>query len=166
MALESTLIVKAVADLTSALDLATGKVPLGFERRYPLADGSGLNQASGVFHDRRTLGASATEDLDLSGTLLDAFGAVISFTKVKGIFVAADAANPEDVIVGGAAANGFVAWVGGATHTVTVKPGGVLALIAPTAAGYLVTAATADLLRIGNGGAGGSVTYDIVLIGA
>jgi hypothetical protein len=166
MPLESTLKVTAVSLLTSALDLATGSVPLNFEKRFALADGSGLNQASKVFHDRRTLGASSTEDLDLSGVLLDAFGAVLTFTAIKGIFVAAEAANPEDVIVGGAATNGFIDWVGGATHTVTVRPGGALALIAPTAAGYLVTAATADLLRIGNGGAGGSVTYDIVLFGA
>jgi hypothetical protein len=70
------------------------------------------------------------------------------------------------VIVGGAAANQFLTWVGAATHTVTVRPGGLFQLIAPDATAYAVTATTADLLRITNSGAGTSVTYDIVLLGA
>ena len=39
-------------------------------------------------------------------------------------------------------------------------------IASPTAAGWLVTAGTGDLLKIANGGAGSAVDYDIILIGA
>jgi hypothetical protein len=80
--------------------------------------------------------------------------------------VRAAAGNTNAVAVGGAASNGFVGWVADATDKINVRPGGVFGLFAPDSAGYPVTAGTADLLRIGNGGAGSSVTYDIIIIGA
>jgi hypothetical protein len=131
-----------------------------------LANGVGAGQADRRYHKTRTLAASATEDLDLAGVLTDVYGAVLTFARVKALIVAAAAANANNVIVGGAAATQFLSWVGAATHTVTVRPGGVLALIAGVgdSVGY-VAGAGADFLRIGNGGAGTSVTYDITVIG-
>jgi hypothetical protein len=41
----------------------------------------------------------------------------------------------------------------------------MLLLVAPDAAGYAVTATTADILRVTNGGAGTSVVYEIVILG-
>ncbi|MEV6105703.1 hypothetical protein AB0M28_13445 [Streptomyces sp. NPDC051940] len=163
----SSLTLRVQADQTSLLDLATGQIKLDWGQS-PLALGSGVaaNQADRLFTDRRTLAASASEDLDLAAVLLDAFGATLTFARIKGLIVKADSANINNVIVGGAAANGFVSWAGGATHTVTVRPGGVLALWAPDAVAYAVTAGTADLLKVANGGAGSGVTYDIILIGA
>ncbi|KFG08107.1 hypothetical protein [Streptomyces scabiei] len=156
------------ADLTTALDLANGSVPLSIRRAVNLTSGTGAGKADKAFHDRRTLAASATEDLDLAGVLSDAFGQAITFARIKLLYVAAADANVNNVIVGNAAANGFVSWVGGAAHTVTVRPGTFLALGAGSgdATGYAVAAGTADQLRIGNSGAGTSVTYDVVLIGA
>ncbi|MGW3572180.1 hypothetical protein ACWDSL_51460 [Streptomyces sp. NPDC000941] len=168
MALTSTMSVAVSAELTSALDLATGTVPLAIRKPVTLTSGTGAGQADKVFSDRRTLAASASEDLDLAGVLVDAFGATITFARIKGLVISAAAANTNNVIVGNATSNGFVSWAGGATHTVTVRPGGTLALIAGQndATGYAVTAGTADLLHIANSGAGTPVTYDIVLIGA
>lgn len=168
MALTSTLSVAASAELTSALDLTTSSAPLNVRKAVQLTSGTGAGQADKVFSDRRTLAASAAEDLDLAGVLLDAFGAAITFARIKGMVISAAAANTNNVIVGNATSNGFVSWVGGAAHTVTVRPGGTLALIAGQndATGYAVTAGTADLLHIANSGAGTSVTYDVVLIGA
>ena len=53
------------------------------------------------------------------------------------------------------------------TEPPTIRPGGSLALIAGSgdATGYVVTAATADILRFTNGGAGSSVTYDVIIFG-
>lgn len=155
------LAVSAVA----ALDLGGATVKAGTSASLTLADGVGANQANKYFADTRTLAASATEAIDLAGTLLDAFGAVINFTKVKAIVIVARAANVNDVQVGGAASNGFISWVGAATDKVKVKPGGAFAIFAPDVNGYSATAATADLLQITNGGAGTSVTYDIVIVG-
>jgi hypothetical protein len=166
MTLTSSVGVSVAGTLTSALDLATASVPLQLSRALALANGVGANQADRIFHDRRTLAASATEDLDLAGVLLDPFGAAITFAKIRALLIAADAANTNNVLVGGASANGFVSWVGGATHTVTVRPGGLLLLTAPDATAYAVTAATADLLKIANSAGGTGVTYDIVIIGA
>ncbi len=50
--------------------------------------------------------------------------------------------------------------------TVKVKPGGAIALVAPDATGYAVTAGTADQLKVANSAGGTSVTYDIIIIGA
>lgn len=147
-------------------DLGSASADLVYNPNWVLTDGAGLNQAKKVFDDTRTLAASASEDLDLAGVLTDAFGQVLALTKVKALIVVADATNVNNVIVGGAAANGFVTPFGGATHTVTIRPGGAMILIAPDAAGYAVTAATADLLKIANSGAGSAVTYTVIVVAA
>lgn len=166
MPLVSTLLVDFTATLTKALDLVTGEAPLRKRVSIPLASGTGADQADKIFSDQRTLTASATEDLDLAGGLTDAFGDAITFARVKAILIFASAANANNVLVGGAASNQFVNWVSDATDKIVVRPGGVFCLIAKDATGYAVTAGTGDLLRIGNSGAGTSVVYDIVIIGA
>lgn len=129
------------------------------------ADGAGAGQAQKIFSDTRTLAASATEDLDLAGSLTDAFGATLTFTEIKAILIKAAAGNANNVIVGGASSNQFATPFGAGTHTLTVRPGGLLLLAAGDATGYGVTAGTGDLLKIANSAGGTSVTYDIVLIG-
>jgi hypothetical protein len=166
MPLSSSLGVSLSSTLSNALDLATARVPLAYSKSLDLSSGTGANQADKIFSDTRTLAASATEDLDLAGVLVDALGSTLTFARIKGLLICPAAANTNSLIVGNAASNGFISWVGGATHTVTVRPGGLFALFAPDATAYAVTAATADLLHIANGGAGTSVTYDIVIIGA
>lgn len=81
--------------------------------------------------------------------------------------ISAAAGNTNNVIVGGASSNGFVTWVGAATHTVTVRPGATLALFAGAAdaVGYTVTAATGDLLHVANSGSGTTVIYDVIVLG-
>jgi hypothetical protein len=153
---------------TTALDLApAAAVPHAKDVALAFATGTGAGQADLIFSDTRTIAASSNEDLDLAGGLTGAFGTSLTFAKVKGIFVAAAAGNTNNVVVGGAASNGLVNWVGDATDKVVVKPGGILLLSVGTGdlAGYGVTAGTGDLLRIANSGAGTSVTYDIVVYG-
>jgi hypothetical protein len=142
----------------------TADDPLLRDYTQLLANGTGANQASNHWHDQRTIAASGNDDLDISGVLTNVFGTSMVFTKIKALIVKA-AGNTNDVIVGGAASNQFATFLGAATHTIKVKPGGLLVLVAPDANGYAVTAGTGDILRITNGGAGTSVTYDIVLIG-
>ncbi len=120
-----------------------------------------------MFADRRTLAASASADLDLNGVLTDAFGGTVNLARVKGLYVAASAANTNSVVIGNAAANGWATALS-ATGTVTLRPGAVLMLMAGAAdaTAYGVTASTGDLLHVANSGAGSSVTYDVVIIGA
>lgn len=167
MALTSSVSIAASADLTNPRDLDSGSQVLALRRAVSLATGTGAGQADKVFTDRRTLAASATEDLDLAGVLLDAYGDAITFARIKGLVIAAAAGNTNNVIVGNASATAWAALLG-ATGTVTLRPGAVLCAMAgqADATGYAVTAGTGDLLKVANSSSGTAVEYDIVLIGA
>ena len=124
------------------------------------------SKADKIYTERVTLTASATETLDLAGSLVDALGAVCTFVAVKAIILVADAGNTNDVVIGGAAATQFVGPLGDATDKVKVRPGGFLACIAPDATGWQVGAGSSDNLKIANGGGTTSVTFDLIIIGA
>lgn len=152
--------------LTSAIDIGTLTHNINYAKTYSIADGTGADQANMLFVDTRTVALSSSENLDLAGGLTDAFGATITFTKIKGIIIAAAAANTNNVLVGGHATAAFVNFVSDATDVLVVRPGGTIALFANDVTGYAVVATTGDLLKITNSGAGTGVTYDIILIGA
>jgi hypothetical protein len=164
---QTMLAVSAFAELSTAIDLGVSKAPQSLSRSMSLASGVAAGQADRVFSDRRTLAASATEDLDLAGALVDAFGATVTFARVKGLVIAAAAGNTNNVVLGNATSNAWATLLG-ATSTVTLRPGAFLALGtgAADAVGYAVTAGTGDLLKVANSGAGSSVTYDVHIIGA
>ena len=149
----------------SAGDLATAKDPLSITKTFTFTNGEGANKAEAVFHDTRTLASSATEDLDLAGSLTDAFGNTLTFTKVKEIYISAATGNTNNVEVGGAASNQFLGIYKDATDISVLRPGAWLAWCVPDATGMTVTAGTADLLKVANSAAGSSVSYDIVVIG-
>ncbi|MCX4575612.1 hypothetical protein OHB41_20950 [Streptomyces sp. NBC_01571] len=161
------LAVSAYGELTNALDMGTGRAPQSLSKSMSLASGTGVGKADRIFSDRRTLAASATEDLDLAGVLLDAFGAAITFARIKGLIVAAAAGNTNNVVVGAASSNPWATLLG-STHTLTLRPGAFVAVGTGVAdaVGYAVTASTGDLLKIANSSSGTPVTYDIHIIGA
>lgn len=166
MGLTATLQISLAATLSKALDLLTAEPPLSYNKTFTITNGTGANQADKMFHDQRTLSASATENLDLAGVLADLFGDTITLARIKALIVYAAPGNTNDVLVGGAAANQWLSWVGDATDVVKVKPGGILVLVAPDATGYVVAGGTADQLKIANSAGSTSVTYDIVIVGA
>lgn len=130
-----------------------------------LASGTAVDQADLIFHDRRTLTASANDDIDLAGSLVDAFGDTLTFAKIKGILIRNRSTTVGDILnIGGGSAN-FINWIAAAGDIVKLGPGGVFLLWNPSTAGYAVTATTADILRITEAGGANSVDYDIVLIG-
>ncbi|MFB7399783.1 hypothetical protein ACFCZR_06385 [Streptomyces rubiginosohelvolus] len=161
------LAVSAYGELSAALDLGVGKAPQALSRSLSLGSGTGAGKADRIWSDRRTLAASGTEDLDLAGVLLDAFGATITFARIKGLVIAAAAGNTNNVVVGAASSNPWATLLG-ATHTLTLRPGAFVAVGsgAADAIGYAVTASTGDLLKIANSAGGSAVTYDIHIIGA
>lgn len=148
---------------TATRDLADVVQNLKVDTGYGLTTGTTAGKADLVFADTRTLTASSSENLDLAGTLTDVFGATLTFVEVVAIYVKAAAGNTNNVVVGGAASNGFVTPFGASTDTVKVGPGGVFLLT--NDAGFGVTAGTGDILKIANGGGSTSVTYDIVIVG-
>ena len=152
--------IKNVLKLSNSLDTIQKNVS------YTFTDGAGADQADEHWSDERTLAASASEDLDLAGVLTDAFGAVITFARIKFLYVEADAANTNDVVVGGAPANAWLGPFADVTDKFKVRPGGAHFDLDRTAGGFVVTAGTGDLLRVANSGAGTSVKYRMVLIGS
>lgn len=154
------------AELTSPLDLSTPTSLFKFAQQINLAQGAGVDQADKIWHDSRSLAASGTENLDLSGVLADPFGASILFARIKGIILRTAKANTNNVVLGNSGVNAFLGPFGAAAHTLAVRPGGLLVLFAPDATGYVVTPATGDILTVTNSAAGSSVSYDIALVGA
>jgi hypothetical protein len=163
MAVTANITVSVTGKQTNALDLGTGAFPFQLIKSIDFASGVGDAQADRVFSDRRTLAASATEDIDLAASLTDAFGASITFATIKAVVIVAAAANVNNVNVSRPASNGTALFLA-ASDGLSVKPGGLFALAAP-GAGVTVTAGTGDLITLTNSGGTTGVTYDIVVLG-
>jgi hypothetical protein len=98
----------------------------------------------------------------------DVFGTTITAAELVGLLVINKqidgTANTTDLTIG-AGSNPFLGFLGGTTPTIgPIKPGGVLCIAAPDAAGIgTVTASTADILRIANS-SGAAATYQIAIL--
>jgi hypothetical protein len=151
------------ASLTAALDLVTASAPLALSTRVTMPTGTATGQADLCWSDNRTVAGSGTDALDLAGTLVGNLGGVLTIVKLKAVLVRAAAANVNPVRINRPASNGVPLFLA-ASDGIDVLPGGLFLWVAP-GAGVTVTPATGDLINIDNGGAGTSVTYDVVLIG-
>lgn len=165
MPLTAQLIAQVITDHTRDLDLADGSVPLSYRQRLAWTSGTGANQADLIFHDQRTLSASATEDLDLAGVLTDAYGTTLTFARIKAVVIAAASGNTNNVNVTRPASNGVPLFLA-ASDGIAVRPGGVFMWVAPDATAVAVTAGSGDLLTLTNSAGSTSVTYDVIIIGA
>lgn len=161
MTLKARIDFELVAKLIQAADLGPASGPVALRGSLGFAHGSGLNQANLIWADRNSI--SAATDIDLAGSLVDKLGAAAVFARVKAIAVVCPDTNTGNVVVGGDA-NGLIGWVGAATHTVTVRPGGWFIWAAPDATGAAVTAGTGDILQLAP--SAGTQEYQIVIIGA
>lgn len=165
MALNTRLKLALTADLTSSLDMVSLSAPLSVAKTLALTSGTGANQADKVWSDQRQVAASATDSIDLAGSLTDPFGAALSFARIKLLVVTAAANNTNNVVITRPASNG-VPLFSAAGDAIPVRPGGVFVWACSDATGVAVTAGTGDLLDFVNSGAGSSVTYDVVIVGA
>lgn len=153
-----------VATLSAANDMGVASQPFAELFELDLTDGTAANQANNAFTDERVIVASGTDELDLAGILLNVFGSIINAGAVKAMLITANAANINNVVVGGAAANACVGPFADATDKLVLGPGDGFLITRRSAAGMLVTAGTGDKLLIANSGAGSSVTYRITLL--
>src|SRR5574343_114647 len=119
-----------------------------------LSSGTGAGKADLYFRDTRSLEASASEDLDLAGSLTDPFGATVTLAKLKFLAIRNNSTT-QTLSVGGAAANQLAGLFAAVNDILTLPPnsatadGGWTVLLAePT--GITVTAGTGDLLKIAN----------------
>ena len=159
-ALSLNVVLKMVGTLANALDLSTPVDAFSVDYTKAFASGTGINQANMIWHDQRTLTASAAETLDLAGTLTSCFGTSIVFTAIKGILVVASSSNTNDVQVTRPASEGVTVFLA-AADGLSVRPGGIFLWVDPTAAGVTVTAATSDDLTFTNSAGATSVVFDV-----
>jgi hypothetical protein len=167
MAISGKIALSANVQQTASRDLGAADDTAVLSAALRLTNGTGAGQADRLWSDTRTLAASATEDLDLSGTgLTDAFGTTVTFPKVSAVIVKAAPGNTNNVVVGAAATNAWATLLN-ATGTITLRPGAWVAIAVgeADASGYATTAGTGDLLRVANSGAGTAVSFDIIVVG-
>lgn len=149
--------------LTKALDLDTPLDPLLLKWSVLLSNGTASGLVSQMWHDTRTLTASATEDLDFAGGLTNAFGVTLTFVKIKIVLVRASSANTNDVQVQRIATTGLPLFMADGDG-IALQPGDIFLYASPLV-GKTVTATTDDTLTITNSAGSTSVSYDIVVIG-
>jgi hypothetical protein len=162
--LTAKLLVEFGATYKNLLDLGTAVDPLLTRKAIELGNGTTANNADQLFHDRRTLAASATEDLDLAGGLTNAFGTALTFVELRGIIVTAATANTNNVRVSRPASNGVPLFLA-ASDGIDIPPGGIFVWCCPADGKVTVTPSTGDLVTVANSAAGTAVTYDVVIIG-
>lgn len=165
LALSTDFSLRLAPTLTNPLDLSTPVDALVEAIKFAWTSGTGANQADRIFHDQRTLAASATENLDLAGSLAGPLGSTVTFARIKLVMVTAAAANVNNVNVIREGTNGVPLFLALGDGT-AVRPGGGFLWWAPDSTGVAVTASTGDLLTFTNSAGSTSVTYDVIIIGA
>ena len=125
-----------------------------------LSAGSGADQADELWSDSRSIAASGNDDIDLAGSLTNAFGDTITFAEVKGVFVYNSSPNAASILTVGASGGSWPAnpW------QANCGPNGMFVQFEPES-GETVTATTADTLRITNQDGTNTATYDIIIVG-
>lgn len=144
-------------------DIGSPSMRLLKEKIITLYEGTdATNKADLLFSDTRTVSASSNENLDLAGSLSDAFGATITAAEIVAIYIGAASGNTNNVQVTRPASNGFIGPFLATGDGLAVKPGEHVMLASQS--GWAVTAGTGDILNVANSGSGTGVTYDIIIV--
>jgi hypothetical protein len=149
---------------TSVLPVTSDQLSKNSPSEIELSPGTGSSQVDLEYIAQLTIAASTNADYDLAGSLVDRFGNVITFVKIKGLWIKASASNVNNVKLKPAAATSFLGPFNAAADTLSVPPGGVLMLCAPVS-GWAVGAGATDKINLANSGAGSSVVFDLHIIG-
>jgi hypothetical protein len=130
-------------------------------------DTTGAGKISKVFHDSRTLGAAASEALNVSGgahssavALLNPFAEAVTFTKILALVVKNTGAG--DLILGGDTTDGVTTLLEANADGIQIRPGASVAFICSgnDATGYAV--ATDEILRLASTA---GTTYSVAILG-
>jgi hypothetical protein len=151
------------SQLNSSLDLRTAVDPILLNLALGLTNGTGSGQASQQWSDTRTLTASATEDLDLAGSLTNAFGVTLTFVKLKVVLIRAAAANTNSVEVTRKATTGIPLFMADGDG-ISLLPGAIFLYFSPTI-GLTITPTTDDTLTFTNSAGSTPVDYDVIFVG-
>ena len=133
-----------------------------------LTDGTTANKCDLAYVAERTVASATNDDIDLAGVLTDAFGATITAAELVALLIVNKqkdgTANTTNLTIG-AGSNPAVGFLGGTTPTIgPIRPGGMLLLACPDAAGICaVVAGTGDILRVANS-SGAQAKYVIAIL--
>lgn len=157
--------------LTGGTNPISGGIDVQKSKTWAL--GTAVDQISQPLTTTLSIAGGATNNFDLSGVMTNVVGdALGTLTGIKHILVELISVAQDSV--NGTACSGITignhataAWIGpfGATGTYTIKNGGYLADENPTAAGWPVTATTADLLKIVNNDGAVAAFVRITILG-
>ena len=150
---------------TQTIRASSASHPQTFNYGYTWAVGTGLNQANRFWAQTgRTLATSTSDTFDLAGVLTDFAANVLTFVKLKEVYIQITSVVVGDILVVGAGSFP-VPIFSSAAHTYPIGPGGLCHLVNPSLAGICtVTPGTGDILTLNNSGAN-TVTYNIALVG-
>ncbi len=141
-----------------------GTVRESFEDwRWQHTSGTNANQMSAFTRSYVTLAGSATNTHAITN-MVNSFGDTVAFDKVRFLRVESDTDNAHNIVMGGAASNPWTGWGGGTDPTITLAPGGMLLMIAPSLAGYAVATNSYNLQFVNQGT--NSVVYEIYIGGS
>jgi len=155
--------------LQESLQLSTIADSARLEFARTLLDGTGEELADRLWHDRRTLSGSTSEDLDLTDLPRTLFGAsvAVALAGVRAVMIVNNSTTAgDDLLVGGAGAAGD-AWaepLDGDQDARVIVPADSLLLWTNTRGAWPVVDGATDTLRIDNPGLN-DITYSIVLVG-
>ena len=152
----------ASATVSASIAGSTQDVNLSVSAGVTFQAGTGANQANKVARGTLVPGGSDI-DIDLSGgTQLrsgdDGAVAAHTFSAIKVLVARAASGNAADIDLNTTLANG---WGEAFSGTIPLAPGAAVTLCNPSAAGWAVTAGTADLLRV-SGTTTDSVDIEII----
>ena len=135
---------------------------LSFLKQLDIAAGTGSNQAD-VYYAATLSPGTGGVTLDLAGSLTDMFGNTVTPVEIMAmIFYNRSTTAAEIVTIGNAASNQFSAWLGGATQTIKLGPGGLFVLTDPLS-GLSCAGGSADQLKLVS--ASGSPSVDFIVFG-
>lgn len=165
MPLISRVSVTLTGTLLSSPDFADVSFPLALLRTIDFANGAGAFQGNVLWADQRTIAPSGTDSLDLvGGGLVDALGVAVAPARLRALLIYSAPGNLNNLTILGTANAVPILNTAATTHTLT--PGGIFLATNPSAAGFVVTAGTGDIIQIVNAAGVNSVTYDIAIIGS
>lgn len=164
MALRATVYCGIAARYTASPDFGIAAFDVPKDDDIVFESGVGDYQNDMIFTDERTLTTGATEDLDLRGVLADVFGVNISFIEVVAVMIRSkkNAGNTTNLTVGNGTNPAPLGFTAG-TQSWIIPPEGAFLVTNPKA-GWTITAATADILKIANA-AGASHVYQVKILG-
>lgn len=162
--LDTTIQALLSASFSGTSDLSTVLETIVQPYTIKLPDGTGNNQANGIWSDRRTLTTITSDLLDLFGVLTDSFGAVLNFTKIRAVLIVnTETAAGRTLTIGNAGATPCALWFSAAAQSELLHRGGMSLHVSP-ADGWTIVNGVSDIFKIDNPTAF-SITYDIYIVG-